>query len=107
MHEDTLAPKLRDFACQLIAHEKKAEGIRGEALAAFRVCDRLRRPLSKLMGLAAFVALLSRALILAKAEAPCLSGVEVADDASLTGADEIKVEARRKLPRPRSFLSPI
>jgi hypothetical protein len=57
--------------------------------AAFRVCEKLRRPLCSLAGVAGFRSLLSRALALARAEAPSLSTVQVGADGSLKGLDEL------------------
>jgi len=58
--------------------------------AAFRVCAKLRRPLITLAGVAGFRSLLSRALTLARAEAPGLSAVQIAADGSLQGLDEME-----------------
>jgi hypothetical protein len=60
--------------------------------AAFRVCERLRQPLVTLAGVAGARSLLSRALALAKAEAPGLSAVQVAADGSVTGLDELRLQ---------------
>ena len=60
--------------------------------AAFRVCAKLREPLTTFAGVAGFRSLLSRALTLAKAEAPSLSAVQIAKDGSLQGLDELKPE---------------
>jgi hypothetical protein len=57
--------------------------------AAFRVCEKLRQPLCSLAGVAGFRSLLSRALVLARAEVPSLSTVQVAADGSLKGLDEL------------------
>jgi hypothetical protein len=57
--------------------------------AAFRVCEKLRGPLCSLAGVAGFRSLLSRALTLARAEAPSLNAVQVGADGSLTGLDEL------------------
>jgi hypothetical protein len=58
--------------------------------AAFRVCAKLRAPLITLAGIDGFRSLLSRALALAKAEAPSLSAVQVAADGSLEGQDKLE-----------------
>ena len=60
--------------------------------AAFRVCAKLREPLITLAGVAGFRSLISRALTLAKAEAPSLSAVQIGEDGSLQGLDELKPE---------------
>ena len=57
--------------------------------AAFRVCEKLRQPLCSLAGVAGFRSLLSRALALARAEAPSLRTVQVGADGSLKGLDEL------------------
>jgi hypothetical protein len=48
-----------------------------------RVCEKLRLPLSSIVGVADYRSLLSRALTLAKLEAPSLRTVQVMDDGSL------------------------
>jgi hypothetical protein len=85
-----LPPQTRDLAQQLIAHEG-ATGKTSEPMefAAFRACETLRRPVCALAGVAGFRSLLSRALALARAEAPTLSAVQVAADGSLQGLDEL------------------
>jgi hypothetical protein len=81
----------RDLAQRLIAYESAA-GKTSEPtkLAPFRVCETFREPLCALAGVAGFRSLLSRALTLARAEAPSLSVVRVAADGSLQGLDELE-----------------
>jgi hypothetical protein len=80
----------RELAQRLIAYEGAASNTSEPMeLAAFRVCETLRRPVCELAGVDGFRALLSRALTLARAEAPCLSAVRVAADGSLQGLDEL------------------
>ena len=85
-----LPPQTRDLA-QLLSANEAAAGNTSESveLAAFRVCDTLRPPVCALAGVDGFRALLSRALALARAEAPILSVLQVAADGSLQGLDEI------------------
>ena len=83
-------PETRHLAQRLLAYE----GVAGKnsepaASAAFRVCERLRHPLTTLAGVDGFRSLLSRALTLARAEAPSLSAVQLAADGSLQGLDEL------------------
>ena len=80
----------RNLAGRLLAYETAA-GKNSEPTesAAFRVCEKLRRPLCSLAGVAGFRSLLSRALALARAEAPSLSAVQVGADGSLKGLDEL------------------
>jgi hypothetical protein len=85
-----LPQETRDLAQRLIGYEGAASNTpEPMELAAFRVCETLRRPIVELAGHDGFRALLSRALGLAKAEAPCLSVLRVAADGSLEGLDEI------------------
>jgi hypothetical protein len=83
-------PKSRHLAQRLLTYEAVAgENSEPAESAAFRVCAKLRRPLITLAGVAGFRSLLSRALTLARAEAPSLSMVQVAADGSLKGLDEL------------------
>ena len=86
----TLPPPTRDLAQRLIAYQGAA-GNTSEPMefAAFRVCETLRRPVCALAGVAGFRSLLSRALALARAEAPILNTLQVAADGSLQGLDEL------------------
>jgi hypothetical protein len=61
-------------------------------LAAFRVCETLRQPVCALAGVDGFRAFLSRALALARAEAPNLSVLQVAADGSIQGLDELRLQ---------------
>jgi hypothetical protein len=86
-----LPPQTRDLAQRLLACQN-ATGKTSEPteFAAFRVCETLRQPLCALAGVAGFRSLLSRALTLARAEAPSLGAVQVAADGSLEGLDELR-----------------
>lgn len=57
--------------------------------AAVRVCEKLRRLLTKILGATGFITLLRRALTLAKAQTLALSAVEVKPDGTLDHADEL------------------
>jgi hypothetical protein len=83
-------PESRHLTQRLLTYEAVA-GEKSESAesAAFRVCAKLRRPLITLAGVAGFRSLLSRALTLAREEAPSLSAVQVAPDGSLKGLDEL------------------
>ncbi len=84
-------PESRYLAQRLLTYEAVA-GKNSETTesAAFRVFAKLRRPLITLAGVAGFRSLLSRALTLARAEAPSLSAVQIAADGSLQGLDELE-----------------
>jgi hypothetical protein len=86
-----LPPETRELAQRLLAYENAA-GKTSEPteFAAFRVFERLREPICTLTGVAGLRSLLSRALTLARAEAPSLSAVQVAADGSLKGLDELR-----------------
>ena len=83
-------PKLRKFARRLLALETRS-GHTGETAesAAFRVVEKLRRPLSLLAGTAGFGALLSRALALAKGEVRWLNAVHADANGSLEGLQDV------------------
>ena len=83
-------PESRHLAQRLLTYEAVAgEHSKPAESAAFRVCAKLRRPLITLAGVAGFRSLLSRALTLARAEAPSLSAVQVAADGSIKGLEEL------------------
>jgi hypothetical protein len=86
-----LPTQTRDLALQLLAYENAAgKTSEPKEFAAFRVCERLRQPLCALAGVAGCRSLLSRALTLARAEAPSLSAVQIAADGSLQGLNEFR-----------------
>jgi hypothetical protein len=88
-----LPPQTRELAQRLLAYENDAgKNSEPTEFAALRICDRLRQPIIALAGIAGFRSLLSRALTLARAEAPSLSAVQVAADGSLQGLDELEPE---------------
>jgi hypothetical protein len=88
------APEIQDLARQLIAFEARSGGGHNSGLApAIIVCDKLRVPLSKLSGLAAYTALLSRALTLAGTDVPALGALRVGDDGQLDGVEQFEQTA--------------
>ena len=84
---NTTTPAIQDLARRLIALEAAREPSDGPAGAAVRACEKLRVPLTRLVGVAGFCSLLSRALAMAKAEAPSLDAARVRPDGSLEGLD--------------------
>ncbi len=71
--------------------ETVAGEVRPEAVPPdFRVCAKLRHPLSSLAGKAGFDALLSRALTLAKAEFPQLAPTRVGADGCVEGLTQVQ-----------------
>ena len=93
-------PESRHLAERLLAYEAVAgENSEPAESAAFRVCAKLRRPLITLAGVAGFRSLLSRALALARAEAPSLSAVQIAADGSLKDLDELETQTDKEQAR--------
>jgi len=88
-----LAQRLLDYEAVAGKNSEPSES------AAFRVFAKLRRPLITLAGVAGFRSLLSRALTLARTEAPSLSAVQVAVDGSLKGLDELASQADKQQAR--------
>jgi hypothetical protein len=88
-----LAQRLLDYEAVAGKNSEPTES------AAFRVFAKLRRPLITLAGVAGFRSLLSRALTLARTEAPSLSAVQVAADGSLKGLDELASQADKQQAR--------
>lgn len=83
-------PKMRDFAERLLAYDAKGKtSPKAKSQMAALVNERLRPHLATLMGGVGFRALLSRALVLAKAEIPWLRAAHVNVDGSLEGLDEL------------------
>lgn len=72
------APMLREFAHRLLAFEANAADFVGDWLSALsRVSEKLRLPLSALVGVAGFQSIMARALTLAKEEIPWLDTARV------------------------------
>ncbi len=78
------SPKLKLFARRLLAYEAElSHSPEAPDSTAFRVCEKLRHPLGKLLGATGFRALLSRALALAGAEVPWLRELQLKADGSV------------------------
>ncbi|MGB8476622.1 MAG: hypothetical protein WCE61_21270 [Candidatus Acidiferrum sp.] len=83
-------PESQHLARYLLTYETVAGERSGPTeSAALRVCEKLRQPLCVFAGVDGFRSLLSRALALARAEAPSLSTVQVAADGSLKGLEKL------------------
>jgi hypothetical protein len=81
-------PKLREFAEWLLAYEAAAAALPETSVPPeFRICEKLRRPLTMLAGSTGFHSLMCRALTLAQREAPSLGAVQVKADGSLWDGD--------------------
>lgn len=80
------SPKIRELAQQLLDYEA---AIPCEAnIPAVCVSEKLRRPLSTLMGNTGFRSLMARSLTLAKAQVPGLDAVQVTPEGSLEGLSD-------------------
>jgi hypothetical protein len=79
----------RDWARRLLAEEAAVdETSETKGATVFRVYEKLRRSLCALAGVAGFRSLASRALTLAKEEAPSLDAMHVTADGSLQVTSE-------------------
>lgn len=86
----------RDLAQRLLAYEAADDETSGSAESvAMRVYEKLRHSLCALAGVAGYRALASRALTLARANAPGLRAVQVTADGSLQILSEAEVENDR------------
>ena len=88
MNKSTSASQ--NLARRLIALEAARDPSAGLVGTVGRACERLRVPLAKFVGVDGFRSLLSRALAMAKAEAPSLDTVQLRPDGSLEGFDGLK-----------------
>lgn len=85
---NSATPAIQDLARRLIALEAPRDAVSsGGGSEAERACEKLRVPLAKFAGVAGYRSLISRALAMAKAEAPSLEPVQVRSDGSLEGFD--------------------
>ena len=89
---NSATPELREIARRLLAYESAA-GTSEKNSETYRVWAKLRTPLEKLIGVNGFRSLTARARALASAEVPALDRLEVEEDGSLQGLDEIQSQA--------------
>jgi hypothetical protein len=82
---------MRSLSQRLIAEERRnGDSADTELRAAFRVCEKLRRPLSTLAGVGGYRSLLSRALVLSRAKAPMLGALKIEPDGSFQFSAELE-----------------
>lgn len=79
----SLPPEILNLAMRLVAHEAAFESSEGTSGATARACERLKTPLSKLVGVVGFRSLLTRAVALARMEHADIEPVQVRADGSL------------------------
>jgi hypothetical protein len=86
-----IPPEMRALAQCLLTYEAIA-GNASESMEAMtlRVYEKLRQSLGVFAGAAGFHSLASRALALARSEAPSLSAARVTEDGSLQGLGDLK-----------------
>jgi hypothetical protein len=86
----------RDLAQRLLSDEVAAEKTSLSTESAFsRVYEKLRWDLCALAGVAGFRSLASRALTMAKSEAPSLSSIQIAADGSLEGLGDHESQSNK------------
>jgi len=84
-------PMTREWARNLVASEAVASTTSGQTEpATVLVYEKLRRQLCAPVGLDGFRALASRALALARSEAPSLSAARISEDGTLEGLAEFE-----------------
>lgn len=91
---NSATPAIQDLARRLIALEAMCDAgsIAGRS-EAVRVCEKLRVPLAKFLGIGGYRSLMARALAMAKAETPSLDPVQVQPDGSLDWIGQIDADA--------------
>ena len=89
----TATPGMRDLARGLLAYEagagKNSEPIESQILLVY---EKLRQSLGEFVGVAGFYSLASRALALAKQQAPSLGAARVSAEGTLQGLGEIETQ---------------
>jgi hypothetical protein len=86
-----IRPEMRDLAQRLLTYEAIASNASESAEAmTLRVYEKLRQSLGVFAGAAGFYSLATRALALARSEAPSLSTARVSANGSLQGLGESK-----------------
>lgn len=78
MSRSSPTPELLHFVSQLIAHESA-----GRSTVPFRVGEKLRQPLCKLVGTQGYRSLMDRALAATRRHTPCFAAFRTATDGSL------------------------
>jgi len=85
---------IQNLARQILAGEPaRVESSNDGTNQAVRASEKLRMPLTRLAGTAGFSSLLSRALVLARRQAPALERLRVEADGSLAGFDEVQQDS--------------
>ena len=86
----TAMPK--EFARRLLVHVAAVrKPASGDTSAACHICEELRVPLGKMLGMEGFRSLLARAQVLASADVPWLKALVIEQDGSFAGMKERKL----------------
>jgi hypothetical protein len=94
----TTHPKTRELARRLIAYEAVTGNTSEPSESAIlRVYEKLRQGLGEFAGAAGFQSLASRALVLARTEAPSLSVVRVSAGGALQGLEQGRGEIQHQI----------
>ena len=94
----TNPPEMRDLAHRLLTYEAGAGKIsESKEAATLRVYVKLRQGLGEVAGVAGFQSLASRALVLARTEAPSLSAARISADGALQGLGQGLDEFERQI----------
>lgn len=92
---DDVSPQVKQIARRRMAYEAKAAtpARAGDHTSpGFRICEKLRHPLSRLAGVAGFRSLLSRALALASEEVCWLKAIDIAANGSVAGLNDTQAQ---------------
>ncbi len=86
---DSATAMPKELARRLLVHVAAvSKSASGDTSAAFRICEELRVPLGKMLGVEGFRSLLARAQVLASADIPWLKAMVIEQDGSFTGLQE-------------------
>ena len=100
----TIRPETRELARRLLIYESEAgESSEPRASSTLRVYEKLRQGLGEFAGVAGFQSLASRALALARLEAPSLGSTRVTADGSLQGLGALEPQIDIDEDRPGAY----
>ncbi len=86
---DSATAMPKEFASRLLVHvAAMSKPASGDPSAVCRICEELRVPLGKMLGVEGFRSLLARAQVLASADVPWLKAMVIEQDGSFTGLQE-------------------
>jgi hypothetical protein len=80
---------MRELARKLVTLEAATSSEHSDVPEGIRVCEKLRKTLTRVGGADGFTALMRRAVALARAEMPSLQAVDVTAGGDLTGLEDL------------------